>query len=191
MRALMELSAPKDDAVSLRNYRDYLESHVRSLKCLGQTQDLFGALLTPVIINKVTVEIRRNIEREHDDDNLTLQNLSLAINKEVKIFKAGRLKTVMVNATFLTRAYKKHKKTRDSTLNFDTTEIKSRPCIFCCTENHLPADCRKVADAISRFNIFKQKKMCLNCLGKHRASELKSRYRYKCVRINTTQVYVT
>lgn len=31
MRALMELPAPKNDAVSLRNYGDYLESHVRSL----------------------------------------------------------------------------------------------------------------------------------------------------------------
>ena len=41
MRALMELPAPKNDAVSLRKYGDYLESHVRSLECLGQnTRDV-------------------------------------------------------------------------------------------------------------------------------------------------------
>lgn len=41
MRALMELPAPKNDAVSLRYYGDYLESHVRSLECLEQnTRDV-------------------------------------------------------------------------------------------------------------------------------------------------------
>lgn len=49
---------------------------------------MFRASLTPVIINKLSPEIRRNIAREHDGDNITLQNLRLAIKKEVKILEA-------------------------------------------------------------------------------------------------------
>ncbi|XP_062587115.1 uncharacterized protein LOC134248736 [Saccostrea cucullata] len=58
MRALMELQAPRNDAISLRNYGDCLESHVRSLECLGQKQEMYGALLIPVIMNKLPAEIR-------------------------------------------------------------------------------------------------------------------------------------
>ena len=134
---------------------------VWSLECLGQTQEMFGASLTPVIINKLPAEIRRNFAREHDGDNITLQNLHWAINMEVKFLEAGQIENsngLHTTATFLSSASKKHKKTRDSTHHVDTTEIKSRLCNYCCTENHFPGDCRKVANASSRFNILKQKK---------------------------------
>lgn len=116
---------------------------------------MFRASLTPVIINKLSPEIRRNIAREHDGDNITLQNLRLAIKKEVKILEAGQIENsngFHTTATFLTGASKKHQKTRYSTPHVDTTEIKSRLCIYCCTENHFPGDCTKVPDVSSRIS---------------------------------------
>lgn len=47
-------------------------------------------------------------------------------------------------------------------------------CIFCCTENHFPRDCKKVSDVSRRFDILTQKKLCFNCLGKCRTSDCKS-----------------
>ncbi|XP_062615533.1 uncharacterized protein LOC134277232 [Saccostrea cucullata] len=190
MRALMELHAPRNDAISLRNYGDCLESHVRSLECLGQKQEMYGALLIPVIINKLPAEIRKNIAREYDGDNISLHNLRKAISKEVKILESGQIENsdgFHSTAMFLTGASKKQRyvhnghnqKTRESTPYVETTEIKNRPCIYCCTENHFPGDCKKVTEVSTRFDILKRKKLCFNCLGNHRAADCKSRNRCK------------
>ncbi|XP_062596767.1 uncharacterized protein LOC134258250 [Saccostrea cucullata] len=190
MRALMELQAPRNDAISLRNYGDCLESHVRSLECLGQKQEMYGALLIPVIMNKLPAEIRKNIAREYDGDNISLLNLRKAISKEVKILESGQIENsdgFHATAMFLTGASKKQRhvhygqnqKTKESTPYIETTEIKSRPCIYCCTENHFPGDCKKVTEVSARFDILKRKKLCFNCLGNHRAADCKSRNRCK------------
>ncbi|XP_061173695.1 uncharacterized protein LOC133182864 [Saccostrea echinata] len=190
MRALIELPAPRNDATSLRNYGDFLESHVRSLECLGQRQEMFGALLIPVIINKLPTEIRKNIAREYDGDNISLQNLRKAISKEVKILESGQIENsdgFHATAMFPTGAskkqhnvhYSRNQKTRESTPHVEITEMKSRPCIYCCTENHFPGDCKKVTDVSARFDILKRKKLCFNCLGNHHASDCKSRNRCK------------
>ncbi|XP_062619808.1 uncharacterized protein LOC134281340 [Saccostrea cucullata] len=190
MRALMELQAPRNDAISLRNYGDCLESHVRSLECLGQKQEMYGALLIPVIMNKLPAEIRKNIAREYDGDNISLHNLRKAISKEVKTLESGQIENsdgFHATALFLTGASKKqchvhnghNQKTKESTPYVEKTEIKSRPCIYCCTKNHFPGDCKKVTEVSTRFDILKRKKLCFNCLGNHRAADCKSRNRCK------------
>jgi hypothetical protein len=72
MTALMDLPALQNNATSLRSFGDCLELHIRSLECLGQTQEMYRALLIPVVINKLLTKIRKNIAREHDGDNFTL-----------------------------------------------------------------------------------------------------------------------
>ncbi|XP_061184416.1 uncharacterized protein LOC133192421 [Saccostrea echinata] len=163
MRALIELPAPRNDAISLRNFGDFLESHLK---------------------------LEKNIAREYDGDNISLQNLRKAISKEVKILESGQIENsdgFHATAMFLTGAskiqrnvhYSRNQKTRELTPHVETTEMKSRPCIYCCTENHFPGDCKKVTDVSARFDILKRKKLCFNCLGNHRASDCKSRNRCK------------
>lgn len=179
MKALMDLPSPSNDLNSLRMYGDYLETYVRGLECLGQTQEMYGALLVPIIISKLPAETRKSIAREYDSDHINLSNLRKAITKEVKILEAGQFTDrdrLHATATFLTEA-------RNNTQrNFNTNNArysdKKRPCIY-CTGVHFPGDCTIISDVNARLNIVKQKKKCFNCLGKHGVSECKSRNRCK------------
>ena len=42
----------------LRRLYDDVESHIRSLKSLGVASDSYGALLSPVLLNKLPPELR-------------------------------------------------------------------------------------------------------------------------------------
>ncbi|XP_063447017.1 uncharacterized protein LOC134726541 [Mytilus trossulus] len=107
MKALMDLPSPSNDLNSLRRYGDHLETYVRGLECLGQTQEMYGALLVPIIISKLPVETRKSIAREYDSDHITLNNLRKAITKEARILEAGQFtdrEGLHTTATFLTEA---------------------------------------------------------------------------------------
>ncbi|XP_063417007.1 uncharacterized protein LOC134699325 [Mytilus trossulus] len=65
LQALLDITPPRDDLISLRMFYDKMESLVRGLESLGQTQDSYGNLLVPIIINKLPGEIRKHLAREH------------------------------------------------------------------------------------------------------------------------------
>ena len=173
MKALMDLPSPRNELISLRNYGGYLETFLRGLECLGQTQDMYGALLVPIIISKLPIEIRKNIAREYDCDNINLKTLRAAIAKEVRVLETGHFtgstELQTTTATFLTgtRNTGKSQHTMPSQRNNDRRErkkLESRPCIY-CNEIHFPAECKKVVDANSRINVLKQQKCMLQLSG--------------------------
>ncbi|XP_063436158.1 uncharacterized protein LOC134717595 [Mytilus trossulus] len=179
MKALMDLPSTSNDLNSLRRYGDHLETYVRGLECLGQTQEMYGALLVPIIISKLPVETRKSIAREYDSDHITLNNLRKAITKEARILEAGQFTdrdSLHTTATFLTEACNKTQ--RNFNTNNPRFNDKKRPCIY-CTGIHFPGDCTIISDVNERLNIVKQKKKCFNCLGNHGVSECKSLNRCK------------
>lgn len=118
---------------------------------------------------------------------ISLQNLRKDISKEVKsLVEANQIENsdrFHATAAFLTGSIKRqldvhyshNQKKIKPTHRVEATEMKSRLCIYCCTEDHFPGDCKKVKDASRRFDILKQTKLCFHCYGKPRASECKSR----------------
>ncbi|XP_071161141.1 uncharacterized protein [Mytilus edulis] len=179
MKALMELPSPSNDLNSLRRYGDHIETYVRGLECLGQTQEMYGALLVPIFISKLPVETRKSIAREYDSDHITLNNLRKAITKEARILEAGQFtdrEGLHTTATFLTEA--RNKTQRNFNTNNPRFNDKKRPCIY-CTGIHFPGDCTIISDVNERLNIVKQMKKCFNCLGNHGVAECKSRNRCK------------
>ena len=58
MQALMNLPNNVED---LRNLYDYIESHIRGLSSLAVTQESYGALLVPMVLGKLPIEIKRNM----------------------------------------------------------------------------------------------------------------------------------
>ena len=146
---------------------------------MGQTQEMYGALLVPIIISKLPVETRKSIAREYDSDHITLNNLRKAITKEARILEAGQFtdrEGLHTTATFLTEA--RNKTQRNFNTNNPRFNDKKRPCIY-CTGIHFPGDCTIISDVNERLNIVKQKKKCFNCLGNHGVAECKSRNRCK------------
>ncbi|XP_063442697.1 uncharacterized protein LOC134722997 [Mytilus trossulus] len=178
MKALMNLPAPTNDAFSLRSYGDRLESYVRGLKSLGQTPEMYGSLLVPVVLDKLPIDIRKNIAREHGRDNLILDNLRKSITKEIDILEAGEGVTdsdrLYATAFFMgTQSHSYKSKFTDTHQKTNT-----RTCIFCSGE-HYPTECFEVTDANARNQIVKQKQLCFNCLGSHRVAACKSTKRCK------------
>ena len=66
-----------------------METYVRGLESLGQTDDTYGSLLVPIILNKLPGEIRKNLAREHRSTNWILSDLRRAICDELSIMEAG------------------------------------------------------------------------------------------------------
>ncbi|CAC5423506.1 unnamed protein product [Mytilus coruscus] len=117
----MNLPAPTNDVFGLRFYGDKLESYVRGLESLGQTPEMYGSLLVPVVLDKLPIEIRKSIAREHGRDNLILENLRKSITREIDILEAGcrrrshRVRQITRHCIFLWVRNHNHTRTNQQT----------------------------------------------------------------------------
>ncbi|CAC5415678.1 unnamed protein product [Mytilus coruscus] len=60
IKALIEMPTPSNSLQSLRSFGDKLEAYVRGLKSLDHTQEIYGALLVPVVLGKLPPETRKS-----------------------------------------------------------------------------------------------------------------------------------
>ncbi|XP_071150303.1 uncharacterized protein [Mytilus edulis] len=61
IQALLEIPSPRNHLTSLRQFYDQMETYVRGLESLGQSQDSYGTLLVPIILKKLPGEIKKNL----------------------------------------------------------------------------------------------------------------------------------
>ena len=180
MQALLDIPQPLNTVDSLRNYYDKMETFVRGLESLGQTDDTYGSLLVLIILNKLPGEIRKNLAREHKSTNWILSDLRIAIRNELDIMEAGnsfeRLETPIATAAFFTRTNARE----TNTAHKETEEIVQRPdrntktCAFCKQNDHISSNCKIFKTAADRLSIVKRDRLCFNCLGRHRVADCKS-----------------
>ncbi|XP_071127721.1 uncharacterized protein [Mytilus edulis] len=180
MQALLDLQAPINTITSLRNYYDKTETYVRGLESLGQTDDTYGSLLVPVILNKLPAEIRQHLAREHRSTNWTLHDLRKALLEELNIMEAGKLpekvESPLATATFLTNAKSRTKSSfNKNERSYSDKKINTKQCAFCHEIGHTPVNCTKVTTANARMNIVKSERLCFNCLGHHKLADCKSK----------------
>ena len=88
MQAFLDLPNPLNTLTSLQSFSDGIERYIRSLSTLGMDVEAYGALLVPVILNKLPPKTKKNMIRERDGDEWTLKSLKEAIRKEVRVFEA-------------------------------------------------------------------------------------------------------
>lgn len=70
------------------------QTFIRGLGSLGQSQDSHGALLVPVMMNKLPSKMKENITREHYLSQWSLENLRQSLFKEISIMEAGQTITL-------------------------------------------------------------------------------------------------
>ncbi|XP_071145416.1 uncharacterized protein [Mytilus edulis] len=80
---LIDLPAPRSNADSLRNFSDRIECSIRGLESLGTNESTFGAILTPIIYNKLPSDVRKNTTRDRGNDDWNIESLRTAIKREV------------------------------------------------------------------------------------------------------------
>ena len=87
MQAFLHLPSPTDTLSSLETFYDAIEGHVRSLSSLGKPVESYSDLLVTVILRKLPAKARKNLVREHNSGEWTLDALLKAIKQEVRILE--------------------------------------------------------------------------------------------------------
>ncbi|XP_070576393.1 uncharacterized protein [Ptychodera flava] len=185
MKALWDMPTPTGELSSLRNFYDTLESYIRGLQSLGKSEESYGDLLVPIVLEKLPVNTRKQIAREHGNNEWNLADLRKAIYKEIDALQAGystdELDCGSSDKPSMTAAF--HAKASPA------KPKKSRACAY-CKDSHFPNDCIVVSDRAKRLDIVKRDKLCFNCLGKHRVSECKSRSVVVYAAENITRLFI-
>ena len=177
MQALLEINTPTNSLSSLQLFYDTIEAHIRGLAALGKSEDAYGAMLVPIILGKLQVDVRRNLAREHGNSEWTIRELKDAILKEIRVLESGWF----TNEGLL----ESHRTPMTTTLHTNISGQQSaeggtskKVCIF-CKGPHPPVCCDIVVIPQKRLAIVKRGKHCFNCLGHHKASQCQSKFRCK------------
>ena len=89
MNALIEIPNPTNSASALQLFYDSIESHTHSLSSLGQPCETYGSLLVPIIINKLSADVKTNLARQHGSDDWMIDQLQGALLTEIRILEMG------------------------------------------------------------------------------------------------------
>lgn len=175
MRALYTLQKPEGHLKSLRSFYDLLESYVRGLESLGKPPDTYGDLLVCILLDKLPGEVRKNVARQHDQDEFTLDQLRNALKGEIRVMEAGQSSLVPANNQQLHRNFNP----KQSTTMFNGVSGSKPqfqfPCAFCGAE-HSANSCNQVPSVEERRKIVLQKHLCYNCLSsKHQKKDCRSK----------------
>lgn len=193
MTALLDVPAPQCNVTGLRHFYDTTETYIRGLDSLGQSECTYGSLLTPVILQKVPPEIRQHMTRAHGNLTWCLSDVMECLSAEISILEAGSpldspLDFTTSTSSFLTKSEHRRTEKHQQTTARSPKAEKEKKCVY-CTGQHSSVDCKKVTDIDQRTIIVKKKQLCFNCLGSHRISSCKSRFKCKvCARRHHTSL---
>lgn len=180
MDELLKLKACSNESSSqLRYVYDQISVHVRELENLGVKSDQYGSLLIPVIMSKLSPEIRLQIARKTSTSVWEINELLEIIRNEVDARESSD--AVKVKTQDSKQPYNNANNTNrtDSTAsaliaNGSNKQNGSVQCAF-CVGYHFSASCEEVKDVESRKEILSRDKRCFLCLRRgHRAFECKS-----------------
>jgi hypothetical protein len=177
MTALWKLESPTGSLVSLIKFYDAVESYIRGLAAIGKSEDSYGDLLVPIILERLPPSTRRQISRANDgSDAWSLKNLRKAMRKEIDVLQAGDLTQDIVHETPATAAAFFTKTNRGKPHAFHRP-IRPPRCAFCKHE-HKASLCNNVTSKTARRDIVERDKLCINCLSNsHGVDDCRSKYR--------------
>ena len=180
MEALLSLQrvSSERDIRSLRKLYDAIEVNVRSLKTLGIDFKQYGALLIPVIMNKVPDEIRLIITKEIKGEDWELDGILEILQGELEAREqSNQLQMKQSNGNFTKHAQGHHHFTTSALV----AEGRKITCSY-CNGSHYSAKCEIVSNPQARKVILRKQGRCFVCLRKnHLSKDCRSNVRcYDC-----------
>ena len=143
MQALLDIRSPNGQLEDLQKFYDSLETHIRGLASLGKAQESYGDLLIPIILGKLPNHVRKNLAREHETLDWTIDQLRNALQKELRTLEAGKY----VNPTLIKSKDTKSSNTSSfytgipkdpSSPHYPSSRAKGPPpCVYCLTISFL------------------------------------------------------
>jgi len=153
----------------LQSFHDKLESHMRALQSLGKSPDTYSAMLTPMVLGKLPIEVKKQFAREHHNGEWTIREVMALILGEIRVLEAGHYSNGF-SKEFHTTATSFH------TAAMKPFQEKKEPVCTYCKGPHAANQCTVVKGHQQRVSIVKSKGLCFNCLSHHISHHRVSQY---------------
>jgi len=123
------------------------------------------------MLSKLPEETKRNMARNHQRGDWTVQELQAGLRNEIRVFEVGQPSPynsptgLPPTASFITSTRKPHYK-KDS--------INKLCCVY-CKGSHSAVNCDTHTEVPAHVEIIKQQRLCFNCLAHHRVTNCNSK----------------
>ena len=163
MEELLKISpCVRDKPSSLRYVYDKINVNIRGLSAMRIMPAQYGSLLIPIIMTKLTTELRLRIARESRNDVWEIGELLTLIKQEVEAREA----TEMVKVPAMRPTGGQHMRgnpLHNSTASALVAQNSSVQCVY-CNEAHYSASCKRVTGSQEHKEILLRSGRCFNCL---------------------------
>ena len=160
-----------DNVIGIRKIYDQVESCVRNLTSIGCDPESYGALLIPMLCEKLPSELRMIIARKFNSDIWSLQDMLKYFKEELQAKERCFAVTINKNNSF-SRSHQDH----TTTSSFYAGQ-KSY-CVY-CQATHPSSRCSKVTNVPARRKILRRSGRCFLCLKSGHIAK-KCEKDYKC-----------
>jgi len=177
MKALVSMACPTNKFSILKMFYDSVESHIHDLSLLGKSEKSYGDLLVPIIMNKLTNEVRCNLAREHSNTQWVVPDLMAVLQKEIRVPECSSQNPYNPVSNIFTAAFQINAEDGKGhpTTHGNTSKKKGLVCAF-CKGPHPTHTCESVTDHHKRLEIVKTENLCFNCLAHHKVSQCQLRF---------------
>jgi len=175
IQALLSMKSPNIKAyISLREFVDGVNKHIRGLKTLGVSSDNYDLILYEILLSKLPSELKHECAKL-SEEGMTLNQLLNIVETEAKHLD-------ILNSTMQDRQKQTSTPVPPKMLNRSLNLfIKGQACNFCQSEDHRAYQCpvflKKTAK--ERVEMVKGAKLCFNCLKSHLSRNCTSKHRCK------------
>ena len=162
-RKLLSLEPKSENYQHLKDFFDKLELHVRGLEGQNKRKDEFGDLLTMILMDTLSANLKCCLARDHRKVTWTLEEFLKALKREIQVMELNdfsKKEQLDVQANIHTASFY----TEQSNLQQVTSKTNSfskqnkQKCPF-CNECHRPQECQKYTTITSKLEIAKKKVM--------------------------------
>ena len=175
---MLKIIPCNSDKVShLRSVYDKIHINIRGLESLGVTPEQYGSFLIPVIMSKLSSDVRLQVARVTAKEVWEVQEILIVIKAEVEALSD----TIKINERKGTDGYvhRRFNPPSAAALTAQARQGGGIKCIF-CKEGHYSASCTKVQDVQLRKELLRRERRCFSCLSVgHKVSQCTSSRRCK------------
>ena len=158
---LPDVSEKEGNIAAIQRFCDELESHSRSLGCLGVEPESYGAILVPVVMGKLpqswSLLISRNV-----GDGWNLKDIVQELRKEVTLRE--RTESRVMKSSRSGRSAGAPPARTAAALTTSAAGEPNHQCCLCNQFGHKPAECNVVSDIDRRKEILRRFGRCFVCL---------------------------
>ena len=162
------------DLTGLRKFFYYIESHVRTLQGLGIESKNYGSLLAPIILGRLSHQLKLIITRNLKDEIWDLDKILLLISEELR----ARESCIIPSNSFNSISNDEKRGGKNNLSHFESLASRStlyskqtheNKCVF-CRGNHWSDKCKVISEPEARKEYLRKGNRCFLCLNQSHIS---------------------